>query len=243
MSTAVESRTYKRRESAVFYKTKEEFGGLSNMAPGFALRVNLVDIRTSEALYQACRFPHLPDVQRLIIGESSPMTAKMRSKPYRDQSREDWDNVRVRIMRWCLRVKLAQNWGAFRELLLKTADRPIVEESRKDDFWGAFAQEDGTLIGRNVLGRLLMELREELKQPDCENLKRVEPIPISNFTLYGKPIEAVQAWRMPSEPVIDPDASPTSGALQVCSNTAIGCRQHCGQLTILPTGTRLSRIG
>jgi len=213
MSTAVESRKYKRRESAVFCKTNEEFGGLSNMAAGFPLRVNGVDILTSEALYQACRFPQLPDVQRLIIEQKSPMTAKMKSKPYRPQTREDWDAVRTRLMRWCLRVKLAQNWVKFRDLLLATGERPIVEDSRKDDFWGAFAQEDGTLVGRNVLGRLLMELREELKKPTCEALKRVEPIPIPDFKLYGEPIQAVQAWRMPAEPVTDPDLSPSKATL------------------------------
>ena len=72
MGTAVETRSYERQDSVVFCKTNEEFGGLSNMAPGFPLRVNGIDILTSEALYQACRFPHLPDVQRLIITQKSP---------------------------------------------------------------------------------------------------------------------------------------------------------------------------
>src|SRR5690606_37437152 len=107
--------------------TNEVFGGLSNMAGGFPLRVNGIRILTSEALYQACRFPKRPDVQRLIIGENSPMTAKMKSKPYRQDTRPDWDQVRVKIMRWCLRVKLAQNWHKFSELLLATGDKPIVE--------------------------------------------------------------------------------------------------------------------
>jgi ribA/ribD-fused uncharacterized protein len=120
-----------------FNESAQALGRLSNMAPGFPLKVNGVLIRTSEALYQACRFPHLPKVQRLIIDEGSPMTAKMKSKSYRSQSRPDWDAVRVRIMRWCLRVKLAQHWETFSRLLLATGDQPIVEDSRKDDFWGA----------------------------------------------------------------------------------------------------------
>src|SRR5438105_2891921 len=78
-----QNREYARKGSAVFCKTDEEFGGLSNMAAGFPLVVNGVPIRTSEALYQACRFPHLSDVQRLIIDQKSPMTAKMKSKPHR----------------------------------------------------------------------------------------------------------------------------------------------------------------
>src|SRR5262245_58897838 len=124
----LEPRTYQRTECVVFLKTNEPFGGLSNMAGGYPLHVNGTRILTSEALYQACRFPDLPDVQRLIIEQKSPMSAKMVSKPYRSQTREDWDDVRVDIMRWCLRVKLAQNWDRFGELLRSTGERPIVEE-------------------------------------------------------------------------------------------------------------------
>ena len=148
MSQPSQVRTYVPTESAVFLKTNERFGGLSNMEPGFPLVVNGVRIRTSEALYQSCRFPHMPEVQRMIIGERSPMTAKMRSKPYHRASRPDWDGVRVKIMRWCLRVKLAQNWATFGRLLLSTGDRPIVEKKvRRKDFWGATEQPDGTLVG------------------------------------------------------------------------------------------------
>jgi ribA/ribD-fused uncharacterized protein len=213
MDKTVEVRTYDPARAAVFCKTTERFGGLSNMAGGFPLRVNGIDILTSEALYQACRFPHLPQVQRLIIEQRSPMTAKMKGKPYRNESRADWDSVRVRIMRWCLRVKLAQNWATFGDLLRSTNDLPIVELSKKDDFWGAKPQEDGTLVGVNVLGRLLMELREQLKRATGEDLKRVEPVPIADFLLYEKPIGVVQAWRMTAPVHSDPDLTPPNGAL------------------------------
>ena len=186
-----QTRTYDRSSSVVFRKTRETFGGLSNMAGGFPLLVSGVRIRTSEALYQACRFPHLPDVQRLIIAQRSPMTAKMKGKPYRQESRRDWNRVRVNVMRWCLRVKLAQNWAVFSKLLLDTGFRPIVEQSRKDDFWGAKPVDDQTLVGMNVLGRLLMELRESVKTEPEESLLQVEPPHITDFLLEGCPIERI----------------------------------------------------
>jgi len=197
---ANQTRTYDRASSVVFLKTGEPFGGLSNMAGGFPLWVNGIRILTSEALYQACRFPHRPEVQTLIIEQRSPMTAKMKSKPYRHDSRPDWDQVRVKIMRWCLRVKLAQNWRAFSELLLETGDRPIVEESRKDAFWGAKATDDGTLVGMNVLGRLLMELREAVRVEGRELLMSVQPLAIPKFLLGGRPIEIV-ASQVPEQNV------------------------------------------
>jgi len=161
------------------------------MASGYPLQINGIRILTSEALYQACRFPHMPEVQREIIRQRSPMTAKMKSKPHRKDSRPDWYEVRHKVMRWCLRVKLAQNYEEFGRLLLATCDKPIVEQSRKDDFWGAkLADESGDiLVGQNVLGRLLMELREKLKDDAAGVLKTLPPLDIPDFMLLGKPVE------------------------------------------------------
>ena len=196
-------RTYRRSQCAVFCKTKELYGGLSNMASGFPLEVNGIHIRTSEALYQACRFPHIPELQRLIIAQSSPMTAKMKGKPYRDRSRSDWDRVRVNIMRWCLRVKLICNWSKFGRLLLSTEERPIVEESRKDDFWGAKIGPDQTLLGINALGRLLMELRRDLATKPKEQLLILQPLDISDFCLYETPIRIVKSANVESAVVFN----------------------------------------
>lgn len=217
MSSSDQTRTYRRKECVVFLKTNEPFGGLSNMAGGYPIHVNGVRILTSEALYQACRFPHLPEVQRMIIGQNSPMTAKMRSKPYRKDSRPDWDQVRVRIMRWCLRMKLANNWSTFSNLLLRTGDRSIVEESRKDDFWGAKAAGDGnTLVGMNVLGRLLMELREQVKQRGREAALDIGPPDIPQFLLFGRPIEVAPGSAL-SQVVADHEPGSLFGAETVVS--------------------------
>jgi type I restriction enzyme S subunit len=189
-------RKYDQLKSVVFCKTHEPFGGLSNMAADFTLWVNGIPIRTSEALYQACRFPHLPEVQRMIIEQASPMSAKMKSKPHRGDSRLDWEQARVDIMRWCLHVKLAQNWEKFSTLLLKTGEHPIVEMSRKDPFWGAKKTDDQTLVGMNVLGNLLMELREAIRNNDRIFFLRVEPLDIPDFLLMGQPIGPIIAEEM-----------------------------------------------
>lgn len=193
-----EIRTYRRDDVVSFRRTTEAFGGLSNMAPGFPIQMFGRRVRTAEALYQACRYPHLPEVQRMILNESSPMTAKMRSKPYREDSRPDWNRVRIPIMKWCLRVKLIYNWENFSRLLLATGDKPIVEDSRKDDFWGAKPDSDtDTLTGRNVLGRLLMELRDQFREaPD--GLRRVEPVRIETFLLAGNPLPTIALSDVPA---------------------------------------------
>ena len=70
------------KDCAVFRKTHEKNGGLSNMAAGYPVYFNGTQIRTSEALYQACRFPDYPDIQKEIINQKSPMTAKDISRKY-----------------------------------------------------------------------------------------------------------------------------------------------------------------
>ena len=188
-----QERTYFSDDSCVFRKTKELFGGLSNMASGFPLTVNGIRFFSSEALYQACRFPHLPQVQSKIISERSPMSAKMVGKPFRNDSRLDWDVVRIDIMYWCLRVKLAQNFISFGQLIESTHDKPIVEDSSKDAFWGTIRdKEDYKMMkGVNALGRLLMKLRQEYNSPYRYSLLFVPPPPIDFFCLYGEPIKVV----------------------------------------------------
>lgn len=179
---------WNKNECAVFWKVKEEHGGLSNMASGFPLVVNGHPIRSSEALYQAMRFPHAPDVQRLIIDQKSPMAAKMVMKPHKARSRADWEDVKLDVMLWALRVKLAQNPVTFRAVLEATGDRRIVEKSRKDRFWGAVELGDtGDLEGVNALGQLLVELRGE------GPLVEVPPLDIPDFLLFGEPIKTVKA--------------------------------------------------
>jgi ribA/ribD-fused uncharacterized protein len=183
----------------VFYKVNEEWGGLSNMSNEFPLRVNGLRIGSSEALYQACRFPHRPDWQQEILDAPHAMQAKMKAKKEgrrKEHSRLDWDEIQVEVMRWCLRVKLAQHVMKFGGLLRRSAPRPIVEQSRKDRFWGAVLEQDGVLRGQNRLGQLLAELREELLTCRAagqeSRLLRVEPPQVPEFLLLGQAIGVVE---------------------------------------------------
>lgn len=165
----IEKRVYNSEEVISFFRVREKWGSFSNMHPGYPLVVAGVRVSSSEALYQAMRFPHYPEVQAEIIG-LHPMEAKKLARAHIDKTRADWDRVRVSVMRWVLRVKAEQH-PSFCVLLLSTGDKPIVEVSYKDDFWGA-RPNGRTLVGVNTLGRLLMELREELKSG---NLRVVPP--------------------------------------------------------------------
>lgn len=195
-----EKKQYDIRNVASFKKTTEKWGELSNMCAGFPICVNGISIKTIEALYQSCRYPLLPDVQYKILSQGSPMTAKMVGKPYISQTRTDWDEVRILMMKWSLRVKLIQNWDKFSSVLLATESNPIVELSNKDDFWGAKPVGENIYVGVNALGRLLMELREDIKLNKVTSSHILTPLHISDFLLYGELISVVDASQQPSKP-------------------------------------------
>ncbi|QYH40556.1 NADAR family protein [Algoriphagus sp. NBT04N3] len=186
----ISERIYQPSEVVAFSSTKGEFGGLSNMSPGFSIRVNDVIIPTAEALYQVCRYPLFPEIQQEIIEQHSPMTAKMISRKYLAKTRQDWESIKYDVMYWVLQVKLSQNYEKFSKVLIDTGNRPIVEVSKKDKDWAAMRNQDKTLRGKNALGRLLMKLREEyvLNQ---NPISCVPPLTITGFLLYGSAIETV----------------------------------------------------
>lgn len=181
---------YYLQDSIAFRKTTERWGGLSNMASGFSLNVNNIYIHSSEILYQACRFPHYPEIQEKILSESNPMVAKRIARKYNDKTRDNWDVNRVSIMKWALFVKLCQNWDSFYYLLNSTEDKSIVEHSEKDMFWGANLKGDH-YYGENVLGRLLMFTRERARKFENDKILRIAPLQIQDFKLLSQDITVV----------------------------------------------------
>ncbi|EPX57578.1 hypothetical protein D187_004911 [Cystobacter fuscus DSM 2262] len=66
--------------------------------------------------------------------------------------------MKVAVMRDALRAKFTQH-PEMRELRLGTGDAKLVEHTENDDYWG----DGGDGRGKNMLGRLLMQPRDELR--------------------------------------------------------------------------------
>ena len=160
-----------------FTKVRLPFGWMSNMSPH---PINLVGLtwRTSEALFQACRFAQLDPMREKIRSQTSPMAAKMVAKGEKDkmvitpQSKED-----LHLMKVVLELKLEQH-PQLRTELESTGDSLIIEDCTKRQhgsglFWGAGLQADGTWLGENHLGKLWMSLRDQQDQPDGILLNRM----------------------------------------------------------------------
>lgn len=191
---------YNAEESCVFNKVKEKWGQFSNMGNEMGVVVNGIRIRNTEALYQACRFPDYPEIQKEIIDSHSGMSAKMISKKYRKtHTRSDWEYVKYDIMRYCVELKLYQNWGHLKKIILETGDRPIVELSHKDQYWGVVLKSD-KLIGWNVLGNIWNDIKKNL------DWYKVKPYhAISNFKLYGNDIGENVADKIENELLVNPN--------------------------------------
>jgi ribA/ribD-fused uncharacterized protein len=73
--------------------------------------------------------------------------------------RKDWDDVKVYVMYDLLVLKFGKE--PFRSKLLETGDMELVEGNWWGDvFWGVDMNTD---TGQNVLGRLLMKIRTQIK--------------------------------------------------------------------------------
>ena len=184
----LEQETYDLSKVASFRRPKDEFGAFSNMSQAFPLRVFGLRVGSSEHLYQAARFSEHPEVQAAVLKAHTPMFAKQAAREFDAWTRADWFEIRVAVMRWALRVKLAQHVETFGSLLEATGERPIVEWSRHDQFWGAFPLDDMTVRGQNVLGKLLTELRDEFCRQSRDSAAIVPSPRIPGLRLMGAEI-------------------------------------------------------
>jgi ribA/ribD-fused uncharacterized protein len=72
--------------------------------------------------------------------------------------RRDWEGVKDQVMLQAVRTKFAQH-DDLRATLLDTGDALLVEHTANDSYWG----DGGDGSGKNRLGQILMQVREELR--------------------------------------------------------------------------------
>lgn len=74
--------------------------------------------------------------------------------------RDEWDEIKLDVMLYGLRYKFSKNNPTLRQKLINTRDQYIQEGNYwGDTFWGVCLK---TGVGENNLGRLLMQVREEI---------------------------------------------------------------------------------
>lgn len=122
------------------------------------LTVDGIRYETLEHYYQAMKAFDLDD-HNWVKTAPTPGLAKHRGR--RINVREDWDSVRVVKMRLGLRAKFEQN-PELKQKLLDTGSDHLEETNQWGDaYWGVSSGK-----GKNVLGELLMELRDSFRMDE-----------------------------------------------------------------------------
>lgn len=144
-------------EPIKFYSTADEYGEFSNFA-AYPIRIGKRTWPTTEHYFQAMKFKSKFD-QDEIRKANSPMLAARMGRDRKRTLRKDWESAKVNVMRDALVSKFTQH-EELGELLLGTGDAKIIEHTANDDYWG----DGGDGRGRNMLGRLLVDVRTRLRE-------------------------------------------------------------------------------
>ena len=130
-----------------FYEAPVTYGGLT--------------YGSAEAAFQAQKC--LTEEEKLPFTQARP--GKSKGMGRRVQLRPDWEQVKVGLMEEIVRAKFTQN-AQLAQQLLATDGRYLAEGNTwGDTFWGVNLRSGR---GENHLGKILMTVREELKQTDCQ---------------------------------------------------------------------------
>ena len=114
---------------------------------------------SSEHAYQAAKVDPSDKATILKIAQAqSPGLAKKIGQQV--PLREGWEDIKVDEMRKILNAKFSD--PDLRAKLIATGDAELIEGNTWwDFFWGCVKDEDDDWAGKNMLGKLLMEIRAE----------------------------------------------------------------------------------
>ena len=129
-----------------------EFEFLSNFYPA-SIEYEGIIYPTVEHAYQAAKtmnLTHRSNIAKLkYAGQAKKAGRKL-------AIRDDWEDVKVSVMEYLLRQKFS--YEDLKSKLIATEDRYIEETNHwNDTFWGVCNGK-----GQNILGKLLMKIRNEI---------------------------------------------------------------------------------
>ncbi|OZG74065.1 swarming motility protein YbiA [Hahella sp. CCB-MM4] len=137
-----------------FYSVSDEYGAFSNFS-AYPIKLKGKVWPTSEHYFQAMKFLSAED-QEQIRKAKSPMLAARMGRDRKKKIRKNWDSVKNSVMKEALLAKFSQH-DDLKNLLISTRPAKLVEHTSNDSYWG-----DGGGRGKNMLGQILMEVRETL---------------------------------------------------------------------------------
>jgi len=124
---------------------------------------------TSEHYFQAQKFQDWADAADVRRAPSPKEAADIGRDRFR-ALRRDWERVKDDVMRRAVLRKF-ETHDDIRQILLDTDEEQIVENAPNDYYWGCGA--DGS--GKNMLGTILMEVRETLRRHASDKSSAEQP--------------------------------------------------------------------
>ena len=157
---------YPADKTAAFCKVAEEWGVLGNFAPT-PIVVGGVPFDCTEKLFQVMKFTYLESRKIIYSQKGQPIKMKAKHQEKVGEVRDDWGRIFIDAMKFCLMQKYTQS-ESFKKELERSKGLFIVEQQanprRPAGAYSAKLSEDGkTWVGPNIMGRLLMELRDNGK--------------------------------------------------------------------------------
>ncbi len=155
---------YPADKTAAFRKVAEEWGVLGNFAPT-PIVVGGVPFDCTEKLFQVMKFMDLESRKIIYSQKGQPIKMKAKHQEKVGVVRDDWGRIFIDAMKFCLMQKYTQS-ESFKKELERSKGLFIVEQQanprRPAGAYSAKLSEDGkTWVGPNIMGRLLMELRDK----------------------------------------------------------------------------------
>ena len=158
--------TYPVEKCAPFRTVKEKWGIFSNFG-NTPIQIEGINFSCVERLFQCLKFEDMVAIKDIYAAQKG-QEIKMKAKHWVKEGKErpDWGQHIIDVMKYCLNLKYDQVKD-FQTALEQSKGLFIVEDQtttpRKNaDTWGVKLKGE-EYVGPNLMGRLLMELRDNGK--------------------------------------------------------------------------------
>ena len=161
---------YDLKNAILFWHEYDEYGYFSNWYQASFI-IDDFKYANVEQYIMAQKAKTFHDAKRYskILSLTDPKAIKDEGRDVKPFDEDVWNKIAYDICLKANRAKFSQN-PKLKQLLLDTKDRLLAEASPYDEIWGIGLKRDDALKvgmyhwrGKNLLGKILMEIRTELK--------------------------------------------------------------------------------
>lgn len=130
---------------------------LSNMYP-CDIYIDGIRYSSAENFYMSMKFGGVNDTISYELRNCPPKMSKIIANKNKNLIRDDWHDIKVSVMKIAVTAKFTQNTDILLKLFSTEEDYLEERNDWYDTFWGTYKGN-----GKNMLGKILMEVRDNLK--------------------------------------------------------------------------------